>query len=214
MTLCVGRTANRNRQLVRLAELRPSRTPSQREFSREIDRNHYIDRSARVTSRTRPISGEYHRGSPPMKRTRRNAPLGQEHTSREAHPEVAHRASDPRPSTQTRSTTTALATRIALTLALAFSPTISIADVTDDDATRRFSTGPKLVQIDNMNGVPREAAAAHAQVVDQPGLRESADRRSFAAGPTEPVCVGLIGCPGCMEILAVVRPVLVGRWGR
>jgi len=152
-----------------------------------------------------------------MKRTRLIAPLGQGTTSPEARSAPAQRRGTPRSSTwagsPTKSSAAAVALVAALAVGLVLSPAMSFAGVTDRDGARRFSTGPKLVQIDNMNGEQLTAQAAHVQVVDQASPREPVKRRSFRAAPTEPVSVGLIGCPGCMEILEVVRPVFVDRRG-
>lgn len=167
-----------------------------------------------MTSRPRPISGEYDRGRPPMKRTRLTTPHGRESAAPEAPAAPAQPSRALLPSVWAWSPTRAPAATIALAATLVLAPAISIAGVTDRDGARRFSTGPKLVQIDNMNGEQRDAPADHAQVLDQAPPREPVNRRSFRAAPTEPVSVGLIGCPGCMEILEVVRPVLVERWGR
>jgi len=69
---------------------------------------------------------------------------------------------------------------------------------------RRISTGPKSVQ--------QSVDGADLQLIERgrpaPARMLTPKGRSFRAGPTLPVSVGLIGCPGCQteSLLEGLRP--------
>ncbi len=69
---------------------------------------------------------------------------------------------------------------------------------------RRIATGPKSIQ--------QSVDGFDLQLIDQsspaPGRVLSQSGRSLRAGPTQPVSVGIIGCPGCQteSLLEELRP--------
>lgn len=82
------------------------------------------------------------------------------------------------------------------------------ADVTIEADGRRILTPPKQIQtaLDGVALLSRQDAPAVSG-------RTMRNGRTLRARPTEPVVVGLVGCPGCTETLHAIGGVFVEtRW--
>lgn len=105
--------------------------------------------------------------------------------------------------------------RIALVVAafaLAAAPVA--ADVELAPEGRRTLTNTKLVQAGAVGGTLYESPGRQAA-----GRALSTAGRGAHARPTQPVSVGLLGCPGCLEVLERAPALLLdhyrrSKWGR
>lgn len=104
--------------------------------------------------------------------------------------------------------------QIALALSLILMCGAASSETLKDASGRRLMTGKKLSQI-NVLGLEPAPAPSHAVAAlpRDPGSQVLSTGRYLRTRPTQPVSVGLIGCPGCFSILEAISPVVVERRG-
>ncbi len=97
-----------------------------------------------------------------------------------------------------------IATVIFMTVLL--NTTIALADPGRIDAEgRRNQTGPKGPQVE-LDGIP---LVEISEFPTETGYSTEEAGRLLRARPTQPVSVGLVGCPGCTAILGTLGGVLI-----
>ena len=98
-----------------------------------------------------------------------------------------------------------------ITVAVVLNAPIAFAGVeTIEDQGRRTQTGPKGLQV-AVDGIP----LVEEQTSPTPSGRSVQENgRLLRARPTQPVSVGLLGCPGCTWVLEAIGGVFVDVDGR
>jgi len=98
---------------------------------------------------------------------------------------------------------------LALGMALGLSPLPAWSDVERTEAGRSTRTGPKGLQ----------RALDHLSLEEPGGRSRESGRqirngRLLRAAPTEPISVGIVGCPGCTTLLQAIGGVFIERPAR
>ncbi len=103
-----------------------------------------------------------------------------------------------------------LAATLLTVVALLAAPTAFAGSETVEDEGRRTQTGPKGWQA-AVDGMPLDEEPTSPA---ESGYVATKTGRRIHARPTQPVSVGLLGCPGCTWVLGAVGGVFVDVDGR
>lgn len=112
--------------------------------------------------------------------------------------------------TPVRASRRLLAATLLSAVAILSAPTALAGVETIEDQGRRTQTGPKGLQV-AVDGMPLIEERTSPTVS---GYSVAEEGRLLRARPTQPVSVGLLGCPGCTWVLEAIGGVFVDADGR